>query len=103
MATLQTRRGHTTRVAFSGPEALTAAAEFLPEAVLLDLGLPGMDGFEVARQIRAMPALKGALLIAMTGYASHEDRSQCHAAGFDEHLVKPIDLEVVRQRLASHP
>jgi PAS domain S-box-containing protein len=103
LATLQTRRGHDTRTAFTGPEALRVAAEFLPEAVLLDIGLPEMDGFEVARQIRAMPALSATLLIAMTGYASDEDRAQCRAAGFDEHLVKPVDLEVLREWLASHP
>jgi PAS domain S-box-containing protein len=102
LATLQTRRGHETRTAFSGPEALRVAAEFLPEAILLDIGLPGMDGFEVARQIRARPALAGTLLIAMTGYASTEDRAQCHAAGFDEHLVKPPDLDVLREWLATH-
>ncbi len=67
MATLQTRRGHTVRTAFAGPEAISTVAEFLPEAVLLDIGLPGMDGFEVARQIRAIPALAGALLIATPG------------------------------------
>ncbi len=57
MAILQARRGHITRTAFTGPDALTAAAEFLPEVVLLDIGLPGMDGFEVARRLRTMPAL----------------------------------------------
>ena len=71
----KSRRGHVSRTAFTGPDALAAAAEFLPEVVLLDIGLPGMDGFEVARQIRAMPALSGVLLIAMTGYASTEDRA----------------------------
>ena len=103
MATLQSRRGHTTRTASTGPEAISAAAEFLPEVVLLDIGLPGMDGFEVARQIRAMPALAGALLIATTGYASEEDRAQARVAGFDAHLIKPVDLEVLRGWLASHP
>ncbi|MDB6153018.1 MAG: histidine kinase [Chthoniobacteraceae bacterium] len=103
MATLQTRRGHTTRTAFTGPEGLSAAADFLPEVVLLDIGLPGMDGFEVARQIRAMPALSDILLIAMTGYASVQDRDQCRVAGFDEHLIKPVDLAVLREWLASHP
>jgi len=103
MATLQTRRGHTTRTAFTGPEGLSAAADFLPEVVLLDIGLPGMDGFEVARRLRAIPQFSEILLIAMTGYATLEDRAQCRAVGFDEHLIKPVDLEVLREWLASHP
>jgi CheY-like chemotaxis protein/two-component sensor histidine kinase len=99
MAILQTRRGHVTRIAFTGPDALAVAAEFQPEVVLLDIGLPGMDGFEVARHLREIPALAGALLIAMTGYASAEDLLAAKQAGFDEHLVKPVDLEVLRDCL----
>ena len=101
MAILQTRRGHETRTAFTGPDAVTAAAEFLPEVVLLDIGLPGMDGYEVARTLRKMPALAGAFLIAMTGYASPEDRLASTQAGFDEHLVKPVDLDILREWLRS--
>ena len=101
MAILQSRRGHVTRTASSGLEALRLAAEFLPEVVLLDIGLPGMDGFEVARRLRAMPALKNAVLIAMTGYASPEDRVTATQAGFDAHLVKPVDLEFLREWLRT--
>jgi CheY-like chemotaxis protein len=101
MAILQTRRGHVTRVAFTGLDALAVAAEFLPEVVLLDIGLPGMDGFEVARRLRAMPALASALLIAMTGYATGEDLITAKQAGFDEHLVKPVDLKVLRDFLRT--
>ena len=96
LATLQKRRGHETHTAFTGPDALTAAAEFLPDVVLLDIGLPGMDGFEVARQIRAMPALRGVFIIAMSGYGRDEDRAEAKQAGFDEYLVKPVDLDQVR-------
>ncbi|MDB6175668.1 MAG: hypothetical protein JWL59_4979 [Chthoniobacteraceae bacterium] len=103
MAILQSRRGHVTRTAFTGPDALTAAAEFLPEVVLLDIGLPGMDGFEVARLLRRMPVMAGALLIAMTGYASAEDRHLAAQAGFDEHLIKPVDLETLRDWLRTRP
>ncbi len=101
MAMLQTRRGHVTRVAFTGPDALAAAADFLPEVVLLDIGLPGMDGYEVARRLRLMPNLKRVLLIAMTGYASPEDLIAAKQAGFDEHLVKPVDLEFLRELLRT--
>jgi adenine phosphoribosyltransferase len=99
MASLQTRRGHVTRTAFNGPDAITAAAEFQPQAVLLDIGLPGMDGYQVARHLRDMPGLSGLLLIAMTGYASPEDRRAAKDAGFDEHLPKPVDLETLRELL----
>jgi CheY-like chemotaxis protein len=96
MAMLQRRRGHETRTAFTGPDAIAAAAEFAPEVVLLDIGLPGMDGFEVARRLRAMPALAGAFLVAMSGYGSDEDRATALEAGFDEYLVKPVDLDLAK-------
>ena len=68
-------------VGLTGPDALTVAAEFLPEAVLLDIGLPGMDGFEVARQLRQISGLAKVFLIAMTGYASEDDRADFPVAG----------------------
>jgi CheY-like chemotaxis protein len=101
MAILQHRRKHETRTAFTGPDAVAVAAEFAPEVVLLDIGLPGMDGFEVARRLRAMPALAGAFLVAMSGYGSDEDRARAQAAGFDEYLVKPVDLDLLREKLRS--
>jgi CheY-like chemotaxis protein len=79
MAALQSRRGHETRIAFTGPEALSVAAEFLPEVVLLDIGLPGMDGYEVARQLRLMPEQGTAFLVAITGYGGAEDRAPSQA------------------------
>ncbi|MES2597305.1 MAG: PAS domain S-box protein [Verrucomicrobiota bacterium] len=101
LAMLQGRRGHQTCTAFTGPDALTAAQSFKPEVVLLDIGLPGMDGFEVARQIRALPGMAEVLLIAMSGYGSTEDRTTAKTAGFDDYLVKPIDLAALRARLAQ--
>ena len=101
MAMLQSRRGHLTCTAFTGPDAITVATDFLPEVVLLDIGLPGMDGFEVARRLRATPSLVGAFLIAMTGYASAEDRILARQAGFDEFLVKPVDLDLLRDWLSN--
>jgi PAS domain S-box-containing protein len=99
MAVLQAQRGHLTRTAFTGPDAVAAAIEFLPEVVLLDIGLPGMDGYEVAKCLRKIPALAGAFLIAMTGYASPEDLRAARQAGFDEHLVKPVNLDTLREWL----
>ncbi len=101
MAMLQGLRGHQTRTAHSGPAAIELAAEFLPEVVLLDIGLPGMDGYEIARKLRAMPELEGALLVAMTGYGSEEDRALSKEAGFDRHLVKPGDLKLLESWLHS--
>jgi signal transduction histidine kinase/ActR/RegA family two-component response regulator len=107
MSTLQRLRGHETRMAFTGPDAVAAAAEFVPNVVLLDIGLPGMDGFEVARALRAMPALSGAFLVAMSGYGSDADRAQARIAGFDEYLVKPVDIDLLRvwlgKRSSSSP
>jgi len=99
MEALQIRHGHEVRTAASGPEALAIAAEFLPQVLLLDIRLPGMDGLEVARQLRSMLTFRRVFLIAMTGYASPEDRQLAREAGFDEYLVKPVDLKVLRALL----
>ena len=99
MAVLQRLRGHETHTAFTGPGAVEAAIEFAPNVVLLDIGLPGMDGYEVARRLRAMPALAGVLLVAMTGYDTLQDRARATAAGFDHYLVKPVNLDLLREWL----
>ncbi len=82
--------GFEVRLAHSGPEALEAAAEFVPAAVLLDIGLPGMDGYEVARTLRAARGAELRLL-ALSGYGQDEDRRRSAEAGFDHHLLKPAD------------
>ncbi|HTI68325.1 MAG TPA: PAS domain S-box protein [Candidatus Limnocylindria bacterium] len=101
MAVLQRRRGHTVRTAFTGPDAVHVAGEFLPEVVLLDLGLPEMDGFAVARKLRELPELTGAFLVALSGYASNEDRQEAEAAGFDRFMTKPADMALLRQWLTN--
>lgn len=88
--------GHDVRTANDGEEALVVAREYRPEVVLLDLSLPGIDGFEVARLLRA-EALVGRLLIAVSGYGQPEDRARTKAAGFDEHLTKPIDPQQMQE------
>jgi CheY-like chemotaxis protein len=82
--------------------ALAAARADPPEMVVLDLGMPGMDGFEAARRLRALPGTKGTLLVAVTGWAQEDDRRRCHEAGFDGHLPKPVERDAVRRFLA-HP
>jgi two-component system CheB/CheR fusion protein len=81
--------GHEVRTAGDGPAALEAAAAFRPDVVLLDIGLPGMDGYEVARRMRDQAGLKETLLVAVTGYGQEEDRRRAEQAGFDAHLTKP--------------
>jgi PAS domain S-box-containing protein len=84
--------GHDTRVAYDGAGALAVAAEFRPDVVLLDIGMPGMDGYETARAMRRLPGLEHVTLAALTGWGAAEDRARSRAAGFDHHLLKPIVL-----------
>jgi two-component system CheB/CheR fusion protein len=92
--------GHQVRTAHDGPAALEEAASFRPEVVLLDIGLPRMDGYEVARRLREEVGLRGALLVAVTGYGQEEDRRRAEEAGFQVHLVKPADPGAVQALLA---
>lgn len=92
--------GHEVEAAYSGHEALRKAAQFRPEVVLLDLGMPGMDGFEVARRLRTMPEGREALLIAQTGWDQEEDRRRTTEAGFNAHLTKPVDVGILMETLA---
>jgi CheY-like chemotaxis protein len=94
--------GHEVWTAADGPGGLQAAAEHQPEVILLDIGLPGIDGYEVARRLRAMPGLDSTWLIALTGYGQPEDRQRALEAGFDYHLTKPLDLAVLQQLLLDY-
>jgi CheY-like chemotaxis protein len=93
--------GHETLLAHDGPSALEAFAAFRPHAVLLDIGLPGFDGWEVARLIRRHEGRTPALVVAVTGYGRERDREQSREAGIDLHLTKPADPEVLRRVLAE--
>jgi PAS domain S-box-containing protein len=93
--------GYDVRTANDGPTALEIVPELRPEIVLLDIGLPGMNGYEVARQLRLMPACQGAVLIALTGYGQAEDRRRSQEAGIDHHLVKPVDPPTLEKLLAT--
>jgi CheY-like chemotaxis protein len=83
--------GHDVQIAFSGPEALETARKFRPQIVLLDIGMPGMSGYEVARQLRAQPGFQSLVITALTGYGQAEDRRRSQEAGFNHHLTKPPD------------
>ena len=93
--------GQVVRVAHDGPEALAVAEEFRPEVVLLDIGLPGMDGYEVARRLRERPEFAGALIVALTGWGQDDELARSRDAGFDHHLVKPANPEVIRELLLN--
>jgi CheY-like chemotaxis protein len=86
-------------MAFDAHAALEAVERWRPQVVVSDLGLPRMDGFELARRLRQMPAPDGALLIALSGYGRDEDRCAALEAGFDHHLVKPPDLALLAELL----
>ncbi len=101
LAMLLTFSGHEARMAHDGRSALEAALEFRPDLVLLDIGLPGLSGFEVAKQIRREPTLAPIVLVAMTGYGLETDRQRSRDAGFDHHLVKPADYAEVEKILES--
>jgi CheY-like chemotaxis protein len=95
--------GHTTALAHDGVEALKAVAEFKPDIVLLDLGLPGVDGYEVARTIRRQPELGNPFLVAITGWSAPEDRLRTKQTGFDEHLTKPVDISMIELLVTNLP
>jgi CheY-like chemotaxis protein len=103
LALLLRLRGHEVTLAHDGPAALAAVAAQVPQVVFLDIGLPRMDGFEVARRLRQMPNLGGMLLVAMTGYGNDADRHRSAQAGFDHHLVKPVEPAFIEELLAFVP
>jgi CheY-like chemotaxis protein len=101
LAVLLRHLGAEVRVANDGPAALEVLREFGPEAAIVDIGMPGITGFEVARRIRMRPEHAGITLIALTGWGQEADRSRTRSAGFDHHLIKPADLESLRHLLTS--
>ena len=101
LMTLLEMEGFEVKVANEGMAALKIAEQFRPDVVLLDIGLPGMNGFEVAHRLRTQPASRDALLIALTGYGEAESRSRSAQAGFDFHMVKPADVDLLLSMLAN--
>jgi two-component system CheB/CheR fusion protein len=95
--------GHEVRVAYNGPEGVVRAEQWQPEVILSDIGLPGLDGYGVARALRRNPATARVRLIAVTGYGSETDRRQAFEAGFDFHLTKPVDPVVLVTLIRTSP
>jgi CheY-like chemotaxis protein len=93
--------GHEVRVAYDGLAALVLAASYVADVGFIDIGLPGLDGYQVARRLRETPSYAAATLIALSGYGRDDDKREAAAAGFDRHLTKPVDIETVCALLAG--
>jgi CheY-like chemotaxis protein len=103
LAMVLKRTGHETKLAFNGQEAVEATATFRPDLILMDLGMPVLNGFEAAREIRQQPWSEGVVLVALTGWGQDEDRRKSAEAGFDGHLVKPVEFAALNELLAEFP
>jgi PAS domain S-box-containing protein len=103
LALLLELEGHEVAAVYTAAAALEQALSFIPSIVLLDIGLPEMDGYEVARRLRAMTELSAVRLVAVTGYGRAEDHKRTREAGFDDHLTKPVDLSSVQRSIAGLP
>jgi CheY-like chemotaxis protein len=101
LAMLLQHEGHEVFTAYSGPDALSAVEQLKPEFVLLDIGLPKMDGYEVARRLRSEYASACPRLIALTGYGQSDDRARALAVGFSGHLTKPVDQQLLQRMLSD--
>jgi two-component system CheB/CheR fusion protein len=102
LALLLAAWGHEPLTALDAPSALEQAARHRPQAALVDIGLPGVDGYELARRLRELPGMADALLVALTGLTGGEDRRRALEAGFDLHVAKPADPDELRRLLLGH-
>ena len=100
LADALTELGHTVETAYNGPAALALLQRYTPDVAFLDLGLPVMDGYELARRVREDRRFARTVLVAVTGYGQKRDRAQAREAGFDAHLVKPVDLRAIEEIIA---
>jgi CheY-like chemotaxis protein len=101
LAMLLQLEGHDVRVAHDGPAALAAVEAEPPDLVFLDIGMPVMNGYDVARRLRQRPGPENLVLVAVTGWGQEEDRRRSQEAGFDHHLIKPVEPEALHSLLAS--
>lgn len=95
--------GHEAKLAHDGPSAIAVAREYAPHVILLDIGLPGMNGYEVCAAMRADPAFARTIFIAQTGWGQEEHRRRAREAGFHYHLVKPVDMDALETLLKTLP
>jgi CheY-like chemotaxis protein len=93
--------GHETRCAYNGPDALSMAAAYKPDYVFLDIGIPGMDGYEICHMMKALPGLENTVFVAQTGWSDKAFLDRSRDAGFDHHLVKPLELQTLRGILSQ--
>ncbi len=93
--------GYQSGIVYDGARACEVAATFRPDVVLLDIGLPGMDGYEVARQLRRLPGMDTTFLVAITGYGQEADVQRCKEAGIDRHFLKPVNPDELKQLLVQ--
>jgi CheY-like chemotaxis protein len=101
LAVLGRRWGHLVRVANNGTEALRLAVEQTPDVILLDIGMPGMDGWELTRRLRRLPSGQTTRIVAVSGYGQREDQIHSREVGCDLHLLKPVEPELLRRLLAT--
>jgi len=101
LAMLLRESGHDVRTVADGPTALEAALDYRPDVALLDVGLPGLDGFEVAKRMRQQPILQKVVLVALTGYGKKSDRQRSQKAGFDHYLIKTDKFKKLHRILTS--
>ena len=100
LAMILTLEGHQVESVYTAHDALACALSFKPDVALLDIGLPEMNGYELARRLREQPEAREIRLVALTGYGQAEDKERARAAGFDDHLAKPADLRALQRTLA---
>ncbi len=93
--------GHTVSAAFDGPSALAAALATTPDVAILDIGMPGLNGFSVAEELRKQPETAGMALVALSGLGQQEDKARAAQAGFDRHFTKPVDVNALRAFLET--
>jgi CheY-like chemotaxis protein len=103
LAMYLTIKGHDTSAVYDGEQAVAAAEAIRPDVVLLDIGMPKLDGYEVCRRIREQPWGRSALIVALTGWSPKQDEGRTEAAGFDRHMVKPVEPAALTRLLASLP
>jgi len=101
MAILLEEMGYQVKTAHDGESAIRMIAEFIPQVALIDIGLPGLNGYELARRLLALPQVNGITLIAQTGWGRDEDRELSRQAGFQHHLIKPIDHQLLEKLLVE--